>query len=90
VSEFGRVLADLNAAGVRYVVVGGIAVIGHGVIRATKDVDVVIATDDEAAAALRPVLGGWGGNTSRWGQARCAISTTRHATMTRDWSQRRS
>lgn len=58
-SEFGRVLADLNEAGVRYVVVGGIAVIGHGVVRATQDVDVVVATDDATAAALAPVLSGW-------------------------------
>ncbi len=30
----------LNAAEVRYVVLGGIAVIAHGVIRATKDLDI--------------------------------------------------
>jgi len=30
-------LANLNAAGIRYVVVAGIAVIGHGVIRATSN-----------------------------------------------------
>lgn len=56
---FGRLLADLNGAGVRYVVVGGIAVIGHGVVRATKDVDVVIAADDPTAAALTPLLREW-------------------------------
>ena len=33
--------------------------IGHGVVRATKDVDVVIAGDDETAAALGPVLRAW-------------------------------
>lgn len=58
-SDFGRILADLNEAGVRYVVVGGIAVIGHGVVRATKDVDVVIAADDVTASALAPVLRSW-------------------------------
>lgn len=58
-SEFGRVLADLNEAGIRYVVVGGIAGIGHGVVRATQDVEVVVADDDDTAAALAPVLAGW-------------------------------
>lgn len=50
---------------VRYVVVGGIAVVLHGYARATADVDLVLALDDEnlrdflAAARelqLRPVL----------------------------------
>lgn len=58
-TEFGRVLADLNEAGVQYVVVGGIAVIGHGVVRATQDVDVVVRPDDETAAALERLMGEW-------------------------------
>ncbi len=33
-------LHRLTAAGVRYIVVGGFAVIAHGVIRATKDLDI--------------------------------------------------
>lgn len=37
---FGRLLEELNGAGVQYVVIGGIAVIRHGVVRATKDLDV--------------------------------------------------
>lgn len=56
---FGRLLEDLNAAGVRYVVVGGIAVIRHGVIRATKDLYVVVATDDATARALSDVIAAW-------------------------------
>ena len=44
-SGFGRLLADLNRAGVRYVVVGGIAVIRHGVVRATKDLDICSLSD---------------------------------------------
>jgi hypothetical protein len=59
-SDFGQVLADLNAAGVRFVVVGGIAVIGHGVVRATRDVDVVVAPDDVTAAALTRLIDAWG------------------------------
>lgn len=57
--SFGRLLGDLNRAGVRYVVVGGIAVIRHGVVRATKDLDVVVAADEPTAVALSALLGEW-------------------------------
>jgi hypothetical protein len=60
---FGRLLEDLNEAGARYVVVGGIAVIRHGVVRATKDLDVVVALDASTEDAL-------GGLMSRWGATR--------------------
>jgi len=39
----GALLAHLNATGIEYVVIGGWAVIAHGYVRATKDVDVLIA-----------------------------------------------
>lgn len=45
-TDFGRLLADLNEAAIHYVVIGGIALIRHGVVRATRDVDIVIATSD--------------------------------------------
>jgi hypothetical protein len=35
----------LNAAGVRYLVVGGLAVVAHGYVRFTADIDVVIDLD---------------------------------------------
>ena len=56
---FGRLLDDLNGAGVRYVVVGGIAVIRHGVVRATKDLDVVVGLDADTERALAKLLPGW-------------------------------
>jgi nucleotidyltransferase DUF2204 len=59
VTGFGRILADLNAAGVRYVVVGGIAVIRHGVVRATKDLDVIVAADAMTAAAITRLVLEW-------------------------------
>jgi hypothetical protein len=40
-----RVVAALNDAGVAYVIVGGIAVAAHGVVRATRDLDLVPAPD---------------------------------------------
>lgn len=39
----------LNEAGVRYVIVGGIAAVMHGVARLTMDIDVVVALDAENA-----------------------------------------
>jgi hypothetical protein len=55
-----RILAALNAAGVAYVIVGGIAVAAHGAIRATADVDVVpdpSATNLDSLAAVLNDLG---------------------------------
>lgn len=56
---FGRLLGDLNDVGQRYVIVGGIAVIRHGVVRATRDLDVVIPTDSETAVRIADVMGRW-------------------------------
>lgn len=56
---FGRLLEDLNRARVRYVVVGGIAVIRHGVVRATKDLDVVIGLDEGTADELSQLMTRW-------------------------------
>lgn len=58
-SGFGRILADLNRAGIGYVVIGGIAVIRHGVVRATKDVDVTLAPTHGSQAALIDLVGEW-------------------------------
>ena len=51
----------LNAAGVRYVVVGGFALALHGVVRATKDVDILI---EPTLANARHALQALGGLTS--------------------------
>lgn len=40
--RFEPVLKALNEAGVRYVIVGGVAVVLHGHLRATADLDLVI------------------------------------------------
>lgn len=51
------VLASLNRAAVRYLVVGGVAVVLHGHLRTTADLDLVIQLEREnlrrAAAALK-------------------------------------
>ncbi len=52
----------LNGAGVRYVVVGGFALALHGVIRATKAIDILIEPTLENAGRALDALGGltWG------------------------------
>lgn len=62
-------LADLREmlgrAGVAYVLVGGVAVIHHGYVRATDDIDVLL--DREAVAGVEPLLadGGFERRTER-------------------------
>lgn len=48
VTEFDpeRIFAALADAGVDYVTIGGMALIAHGVVRATLDVDVIPAADE--------------------------------------------
>lgn len=57
---FGRILRDLNEAGVRYVLIGGIALIRHGVVRATRDIDAVFDPDLENVARVRSLAANWG------------------------------
>jgi hypothetical protein len=49
VNLYPRVFAELNDRGVRYVVVGGLAVVLHGHARLTMDADIVVALDEENA-----------------------------------------
>ena len=62
VSRLLTVCRLLNAAEVRYVIVGGFALALHGAIRATKDIDVLIEpTLDNARRALDALAGlTWG------------------------------
>jgi predicted nucleotidyltransferase len=43
--EIELLLTELTQAGVRYVLVGGVAVVLHGYLRATADLDLVIGMD---------------------------------------------
>jgi len=60
-----RVCARLNECGVRYLVIGGIACVLHGYVRATTDVDILIERSLANAERLLEALGGLG-----WGFAR--------------------
>lgn len=57
---FGRILEDLNDSGVRYVLVGGIALIRHGVVRATRDIDAVFDPDPDNVERIRTLVDRWG------------------------------
>lgn len=64
-TRFEELLARLDAAGVRFIVVGGIAAVAHGSARATYDLDLVYDRDPanlarlvEALAPLAPYLRG--------------------------------
>lgn len=50
--DLAGVVADANAAGLKYVVIGGFAVIAHGYFRATKDSDLLVPDGSETDEAI--------------------------------------
>jgi predicted nucleotidyltransferase len=54
--EIVRVCAGLNREGVKYVVVGGCAVILHGYYRTTHDIDLLVDSSPENIRKLKKVL----------------------------------
>ena len=59
-TSFDRVFATLQATGVRYVVVGSVAVNLHGYQRFTKDIDLVIELAPERAIKILEALSALG------------------------------
>lgn len=57
-SRLASVCGLLNAAGAKYVVIGGFAMALHGVVRATKDIDILIEPTLENAARVLQALEG--------------------------------
>lgn len=55
-----EIVKSLNAAKVRYLVVGGLAVAAHDYLRYTVDVDLVVALDPENISRALAVLGSLG------------------------------
>lgn len=47
----------LNEEGVRYMLIGGFAVILHGSVRGTKDIDLLVDASDENIRALKRAMG---------------------------------
>jgi hypothetical protein len=54
--DLARIGRALNAHQVRYVLIGGFAVIAHGGARTTKDVDLLIDPSPENVARIRDAL----------------------------------
>lgn len=54
-------VAALNGAHARYVIVGGLAVGAHGVVRATRDLDIVCAPDPQNMDRVADCLAALGG-----------------------------
>ncbi len=54
--EAKRILAAFEREGVRYVLVGSMAMAAQGLIRATRDMDLFVAADPENIARLRCAL----------------------------------
>lgn len=52
----GELLRQLRSAGVKHVLIGGLAVNAHGVIRSTKDVDICPSPDPENLTRLADLL----------------------------------
>ena len=55
-NQFLDVFSSLNSHGVKYLVIGGIAAIAHGVPRATFDLDILIEATPENARRLLEAL----------------------------------
>lgn len=54
--ETMALLAAMEREGVRYVLVGSMAMAANGVVRATRDVDFVVASDEDNVERLRVAL----------------------------------
>lgn len=55
-SDFDQIFGALQSAGVRYLVVGGVAVVLHGFPRFTADLDLILDMDPENVRAAVAVL----------------------------------
>jgi predicted nucleotidyltransferase len=62
---FDEILRRLVAAGAEFIVIGGLALGARGVVRATKDIDVVISPDAENLKVVAEVAVAAGGHVQR-------------------------
>lgn len=54
--DLARICRALNAAGARYVLIGGFAVSAHGAGRPTKDIDLLVDPSADNVARIREAL----------------------------------
>ena len=57
VADVARICRALNAAGARYLLIGGFAVVAHGAARTTKDIDFLVDASPENVGRLKRALG---------------------------------
>jgi hypothetical protein len=65
VAAFDELLRRLGEAEARFVVVGGLALGAHGVVRGTKDIDIVVDPAPENLRRVAEVAVGAGGHVRR-------------------------
>lgn len=56
IGDVVRICRSLNQAGARYLVIGGFAVIAHGLGRTTKDIDLLVDDDPRNVALVKEGL----------------------------------
>ena len=59
-SSVQTIIGALNKAGVRYLVVGGLAVVAHGHVRFTADIDIILDFDEANLLRAMEVFAGLG------------------------------
>ncbi len=74
--DFSDLLAELSAAGARFLVVGAHAMALHGVPRATGDLDVWIATDPGNVEKVWQALASFGAPVESMGVSRQDLETS--------------
>jgi Nucleotidyl transferase of unknown function (DUF2204) len=57
VADLARICRALNAAGARYMLIGGFAVIAHGAGRTTQDIDLLVDDSPDNVARVTEALG---------------------------------
>jgi predicted nucleotidyltransferase len=56
IEDLVRICRALNAAGARYILIGGFAVIAHGGARTTKDIDLLVDAASDNVARVKQAL----------------------------------
>lgn len=64
-TSFEKLLARLAESGVRFILVGGLAVALHGYVRLTEDVDIMLDSSDENLHRFLSCLAGFGEGFAR-------------------------
>jgi hypothetical protein len=75
-SDLIDLLRELNGEGAKYLIIGGYAFAYHGRVRATKDVDIFVGTDQENASKVWRALVAFGAPLTALAESDLASSDT--------------